>query len=209
MTSKLIQKHVLKGTREFEIIDDTVVVRSKAPLKNEETLTVMITVLNKDPVISKSLLEFTSRVNNEPLLSLFLAKPNPEEFNAFVNLLKERIEDEFNAFAGLKSASAMSRNVDQEPPEFDTPDAQRTARGKKVLPERVDEAIRMLNLYIDTSNIEPFMSTLEALKANPDDTSNLTRMIEEFQALGPNQGAVLSYAPYIGALMSDDPYENM
>ena len=40
--------------------------------------TVMITVLNKEPVISKSLLEFTSRVNNEPLLSMFLAKPNPE-----------------------------------------------------------------------------------------------------------------------------------
>ena len=72
MTTKLIQKHLLKGTQEFEIIDDTVVVRSKPPLKKEESLTVMLTVLNTEPVISKSLLEFTSRVNNEPLLSLFL-----------------------------------------------------------------------------------------------------------------------------------------
>ena len=211
MTSKLVQKHLLKGTREFEIVDDTVVVRSKAPMQNEESLTVMLTVLNTEPVISRSLLEFTSRVNNEPLLSLYLAKPNPEEFNAFVNLLKQKIQEEFKAFAGLRSGSleAVQRNVDEEPPEFDTPDAQRTASGKKIMPERVDEAIRMLSLYLDTDNIKPFMSALEALKADPDDASNLVRMIDEFEALGPNQGAVLSYAPYIGAILSDDPYENM
>ena len=105
MASKLVQKSLFRGTREFEIVDDVVNVRIKTPFNKEETLTVMLTVLNPEPVISKSLLAFTSRVNNEPLLSLYLAKPNPEEFNAFVNLLKQKAHDEFNAFAGLKSST--------------------------------------------------------------------------------------------------------
>ena len=45
---------------------------------------------------------------------------------------------------------------------------------------------------------------------DPDRTAVLVvDMINEFQSLGPNQGAVLSYAPYISALLSDDPYENL
>lgn len=211
MTTKLVQKHLLKGTREFEIIDDTVVFRSKAPMQSEESLTVMLTVLNSEPVISKSLLEFTSRVNNEPLLSLYLAKPNQEEFNAFVNLVKQKIQEEFKAFAGLKTGmpSGMERNLEEEPPEFDTPDTQGTASAKKVAPEGVAEAIHMLKEYVGAERIGPFLATLEALQAEPENIAHLNRMIDEFQELGPNQGAVLSYAPYVGALMSDDPYENL
>jgi hypothetical protein len=211
MTSKLVQKHLLKGTREFEVVGDTVVVRSKAPMQKEESLTVMLTVLNTEPVIRKSLLEFTSRVNSEPLLSLYLAKPNPEEFNAFVNLLKQKIQDEFNAFAGLKSAagSATDTNGLDEPPEFDTPNMERTAKSKEISPEAVAEAIRMLSEYVGEERIGSFLAVLEAMQAEPQNTHHLRRMITEFEALGPNQGAVLSYAPYIGALLSDDPYENM
>ena len=211
MTSKLVQKHLLKGTREFEIVGDTVVVRSKSPMQNEESLTVMLTVLNTEPVIRKSLLEFTSRVNNEPLLSLFLAKPNPEEFNAFVNLIKQKIQEEFNAFAGLKSAtaSAMETNVQDAPPEFDTPDIERTAKSKEISAEAVAESIRMLTEHVGEERIGPFLSVLESLQAEPQNADHLRQMISEFEALGPNQGAVLSYAPYIGALLSDDPYENL
>ena len=211
MTTKLVQKHLLKGTQELEIIDDTVVVRSKPPFKSEESLTVMLTVVNKEPVISKSTLEFTSRVNNEPLISLYLAKPNPAEFNAFVNLLKQKIQDEFNAFAGLKpgTPSGMERNVHEEPPTFDTPDAQRTARSKEVSVEGITEAIRMLSEHVGAENIQPFLSALEALQADPQNEIHLSQMINEFEALGPNQGAVLSYAPYISSLLSDDPFENL
>lgn len=128
MVTKLVQKHLFKGTQKFEIIDDTVNVYIKPRFKSEESLTVMLTVLNPEPVMSKSRLEFTSRINNEPLLSLYLAKPNPTEFNAFVSLLKQKAQDEFHAFAGLKSGtpSELSGNVYEEPPEFDTPDGART-----------------------------------------------------------------------------------
>ena len=162
---------------------------------------------NTEPVISKSLLEFTSRVNNEPLLSLFLAKPNPEEFNDFVNLLKQRIQQEFNAFAGLRSA--IDSNVNEEPPEFGAPDAQRTVQGKKITGEAVGEAIRMLREYVGTAQIGGFLAVLEALENDPENPARLNEMIKAFEALGPNQGAVLSYAPYIGSLLSDDPFENL
>jgi len=209
MTSKLVQKSLFKGTQEFEIVDDTVKVRSKTPFNKEETLTVMLTVLNPEPVISRSVLAFTSRVNNEPLLSLHLAKPNPEEFNAFVNLLKQKAQDEFHAFAGLKSGTPpkLGGNVYEEPPEFDTPDSKRTAGTKKhIKAERIEEAVRMLSEHLGKEEIGPFLTALEALQEDPLNESHLSRMIDEFEALGPRQGAVLTYAPYIGLLMSDDPF---
>ena len=63
MEIKLLQKHLLKGTQEFEIIDDVVNVRIKTPFKKEESLTVMLTVLNPEPLINKScLLKLTIHV---------------------------------------------------------------------------------------------------------------------------------------------------
>ena len=209
MATKLVQKHFLKGTREFEIVDDVVNIRIKPRFNKEESLIVMLTVLNPEPVISKSFLEFTSRVNNEPLLSRFMAKPNRQEFNAFVNLVKQKARDEFNAFAGLKSGTpaALNGNVYAEPPEFDAPDRTSTARkNKSISPEGIENAIRMLSEHVGAETISPFLSALEALQADPRNESYLSRMIDEFNALGPLQGAVLTYAPYIGMLMSDDPY---
>ena len=209
MTTKLVQNHLLKGTREFEIIDDVINVRIKPRFDKEESLTVMLTVLNPEPVIGKSFLEFTSRVNNEPLLSLFLAKPNRREFNAFVNLVKQKARDEFNAFAGLKSGipAALNGNVYHEPPEFDTPESRRaTRKNKSISPEGIANAIHMLSAHVGTEKIGPFLSALEALQADPQNESYLSRMINEFNALGSLQGAVLTYAPYIGMLLSDDPF---
>ena len=209
MVTKLTQKHPLKGTRIFEIIDDAVNVYMKSPFKKEETLTVMLSVLNEEPVISKSLLEFTSRVNNEPLVSLYLAKPNPEEFNAFVNLLKQKIHDEFSMFAGLKSASSpgIEANVFEEPPEFDSPDSSpAVSTGKPVDAEQVGESIRLLSEQVGSSEIGAFISALEALQADPQSEEKLSNVIKEFHALGPTQGAILTYAPYITSLLSDDPF---
>jgi hypothetical protein len=35
----------------------------------------------------------------------------------------------------------------------------------------------------------------------------MARLVHAFDELGPRQGAVLTYAPYIGVLLSDDPAE--
>jgi len=101
VSMKLIQKHILKGTQEFELLDDEVHVRIKAPFKEKE-LTVPLAILNPEPVTDDSHLHFYGRVKCGPLLSLRLDKPNAEEFNAFVDAVKERALKQFNAFAGIK-----------------------------------------------------------------------------------------------------------
>jgi hypothetical protein len=101
---KLIQKHLLKGTQEFELLDDEVLVRIKSPFK-EKNISVPLAILNPEPVINGSNLDFHSRVKCGPLLSLYLDKPNKQEFEAFVNALKEKALKEYNAFAGLDNPS--------------------------------------------------------------------------------------------------------
>ena len=207
---KLVQKQFLKGSREFEIADDVVNVRFKTPFKEEKS-TVVLAILNPDPVVNKPYLEFNSRVKCGPILSLMIDKPNAEEFNAFVNQLKQRVRQEYNAFAGLKAGSVpegLAANVYEEPPEFE--EAKKSRTGKNVKPVRVadvDTAIQMLERYLDTEEIKPLLNALEALKEDPENESHFDQLIKAFDDLGSRQGAVLTYAPYVSILLSDDPFE--
>ncbi len=99
---KLIQKHLLKGTREFELRDDLIFMHIKTPFK-EKHKDVDLAILNPEPEVKDGMLHFHSRVKCGPLISLFLNKPNEEEFNAFVNAVKEKALKEYNAFAGLST----------------------------------------------------------------------------------------------------------
>ena len=98
---KLIQRSLIKGTQEFELLEEEVHVRTKT-LRKEKERTVTLAILNPEPVINGSRLEFHSRVKCGPLLSFDLDKPNAEEFNAFVDAVKEKALKEYNAFAGIK-----------------------------------------------------------------------------------------------------------
>ena len=210
MMTKLIQKQLFKGSQEFELVDDAVNIHIKSPFKKDETLTVMLAVLNPEPIISKSRLEFTSRVNNEALVSLQLAKPNAEEFNAFVNLLKQKAQEEYNEFAGLKATNTkLEGNVYDEPPDFEATDKPAAIVRKPVRVEAVEESINMLSEYIGGAEIDPLLSALKALQSEPENIEHLSRLAREFDALGPSQGAVLTYAPYIGILMSDGAPRNL
>ncbi|MFT5656973.1 MAG: hypothetical protein ACI9KN_000244 [Gammaproteobacteria bacterium] len=203
---KLVQKQFLKGRREFEIVDGAINVRIKTAFK-EQKITVVLSVLNPDPVVNGPLLEFHSRVQGGPTLSLFLDKPGVEEFNTFVSELKRRAREEFNAFAGLKTGSipeGLAGNVYEEPPEFE-PTAKKPT-GKPVSVEDVDIAIQMLNQYMDAEEIKPLLTALETLKQDPENESSFGQLVEAFDNLGPQQGAVLTYAPYVNTLLSDDPF---
>ena len=206
---KLVQKQFLRGSREFEIVDDAVNVRLRSPLK-QETLTVMLAVLNPEPVVNGPCLEFHSRVKCGPLLSLTIDRPNPREFNAFVEELKRRAREEYNSFAGLKSGSmpeGMAANVFEEPPDFDEPgQGPSKKRTAKVRIDDIDVSIQMLRQYLEGDDIEPLLAALEALKTEPE--AGMPRLVRAFDALGPRQGAVLTYAPYIGILLSYDPSGN-
>lgn len=206
---KLVQKQFLKGTREFEIVDDVVNFRIRKPFK-EEKLTVDLSILNPEPVVNDPFLEFHSRVRCGPLLSLLIDKPNVEEFNAFVDELKQRARQEYNAFAGLKAGSlpaGLAANVFEEPPEFDESRQNRIEKiVKPVSVENIDNAILMLERYLDAEEIKTFLTALEALKAQPENESYFGQLLTAFDDLGPRQGAVLTYAPYVSILLSDDPF---
>ena len=205
---KLVQKQFLKGRREFEIVDDSINVQIKALFK-EEKISVLLTGLNPDPVINGPFLEFHSRVQNGPILSILIDKPSSEEFNSFVNELKRRARQEFNAFAGLKTGVKMDRlagNVYEEPAESDL--TTKKLIGKSVSVENIVIAIQMLGQYMDAEEINPLLSALEAIKEEPENESNLGLLVEAFDNLGPRQGAVLTYAPYVNFLLTDDSFSS-
>jgi len=104
MTLKLIQKHILYGRREFELRDDIVKIKISSLLDENKDFEVELAMINPEPIISKSRLEFHSRVKCRPLLSLYLNKPNKKEFDSFVDAIKEKAKNEFNAFAGIKTS---------------------------------------------------------------------------------------------------------
>ena len=212
MTTKLVQRQFLKGSREFEIMDDAVHARIKTPFR-EEKLTVGLSMLDPEPVINKSELEFHGRGKSGTMLSFFLNKPDTEAFSAFVETLKQRVLEEVNAFAGASAVSVsagLSRNIYEEPPEFDAPDQDRLKKiSQTVRAKEIESAIEMLKTYLSAEDIKPLLSALEALEAEPQNESNLLQLISTFNELGPMQGAVLTYAPYIGILVADDPFRNL
>lgn len=79
---------------------------------------------------------------------------------------------------------------------------------KQIDKRRIDEAIHMLKTYTDASRIEPFIAILEAMSINPDNEPLLDNLYKEFQGLGIDQGAVLTYAPSIYNLIVNDPFND-
>ena len=209
MTIKLVQKRFLKGTREFEIIDeDTVYVRIKGLLK-EEKVTVSLSMLNPEPVVNGSELEFYSDYKGRPLISLLVNQPNAAEFNDFVDTLKKKIvgeDDIFSSvdkFADEKRSEALARNVYEEPPMFDeSTNTGEAISAQPVNVERLDVDITMLKTYLDEEDIKPLLDALEALKAEPENEEAYQQMLHAFNDLGITQGAVLTYATYLKVLLS-------
>lgn len=179
MTATLLQKHPIKGTREFRLVGDELEYTIQSPLK-KESLSVVLSVLDSEPVISGSMLAFVSQVNREPLVELFLNKPDKETFDQFVSTLQQRISEE--DFGRLRVRD----------------------KGVAVIPERVSESIEMLQTYVNPDEIASLLTALEELKAKPDDVQCLVNVADAFNALGFVQGQVITYAPYINFLLSGD-----
>jgi hypothetical protein len=64
----------------------------------------------------------------------------------------------------------------------------------------------MLKQHLDVEEIKPLLTALEALRDDPENESCLDQLVKSFDDLGPRQGAVLTYAPYVSVLLSDDPF---
>ena len=144
------------------------------------------------------------------MLSLFLNQPNTEEFNAFVDTLKQGALQENTAFAEAEAASpegsrpeAPGWNVYEEPPEFDESDeAKNKLSFQPVIAKRVEDDITMLKTYLDENDIKPLLDALETLKAEPDNEAAFQKVMDTYNDPGISQGAVLTYAPYLKVLLS-------
>lgn len=98
---KLVQKNLLKGTFEYELTDEEIRIHIKS-LLHEKIKSVPLEILNPEPEVNGNQLDFHSRVKCGPLISLQLNKPNVEEFNRFVDAVKQKALKQYNDFAGLK-----------------------------------------------------------------------------------------------------------
>jgi len=175
MTPKLVQKHPLKGTREFQLIDNEIQYTIQSPLKTT-SLSVLLDILEPDPVISGSMLTFISKVNKEPLVELFLDKPDKEAFDEFVEKTRQKImENDLGRFRV-------------------------TNEGVNVNLAMLNESIEMLQKNVDTSEIELLLSALIELKTKPSDIQYQRKVAETFNELGFAQSQVIFHAPYLNVL---------
>jgi hypothetical protein len=208
MATRLVQKQFLKGKQEFEILEEVVNVRFKTLLKEKET-SVSLRIIDPEPVIEGPYLYFRDSVRRDPVLTLYLNKPNPSEFNAFVDELKQRVMAQ-NAFRGHTSSSVqppLGGNSFDEPPEDVEPQQVRVTRIRtNINVERVDNDIQMLRQYVNEPEVEPLITALEAIKTDPQSEAHQVRVVEVFNGLGLWQGSVLTYAPYVGILLSDNVF---
>ena len=196
---KLIQKQLFKGKREFEIIEDSVHIGIKSGFSKEK-LTIMLAKINPEPVLKGSELVFYDNFNSAPLFSLVADIPSAEEFGLFVAALRQGIREQSGSQETRTDAPGW--NVYAEPPNFDDSSQPEKPGFKPVNAERVNEDITMLKTYLDERDIEPLLNKLEALKAAPHDEAVFQQVVEAYNALGFNQGAVLTYAPYLKVLLS-------
>ena len=74
--------------------------------------------------------------------------------------------------------------------------------------EDIEETIVALKQYVQDASIDPLLSALEALKQDPSNESLLVALSDTFTALGIVQGAVLTYAPYLSVILSNNLFED-
>jgi len=208
MTIKLVQKRFFKGSREFEIVDETIFATNKSLFK-EEKLSVDISTLDPEPVIKGSELAFYNPHKGHPVFSLWLNKPNIEEFERFVDTLKQSISGEDNSSIHIETVSAetaqeaLARNMHEEPPEFvESDEAREKMNFEPANVERLDDDLNMLKTYLDDDRYNPLFDALEGLKAEPENEAAFQRVLDAYNDLGIYQGAVLTYAPYLIVLVS-------
>ena len=206
---KLKQKQFLKGSREFEIVDDTLIVTIKSFFK-EEKLTVDLSTLDPEPVVKGEELKFYVPNRGHSIFSLLVNKPNEEEFNRFVNSLKQKMSGGDTTDVTIETdiaesvrEEALNRNV-YDIPLFDQhDDTQKKEEFTPVIVRRLEEDISMLKTYLDENDIKPLLDSLETLLAEPDNEAAFVKMLTVFNELGFHQGPVLTYAPYIKVLVAE------
>jgi hypothetical protein len=66
-------------------------------------------------------------------------------------------------------------------------------------------SIEQLQEHFRTEDVASLVAVLEAMKRNPQDSALMDQLSKAFNDLSIMQGAVLTYAPYLAVILSDDP----
>lgn len=184
MTNKIVQEHPERGFREFELVGDAIEYRITSQFANEE-LSVVLSVLDPEPVVDGSMMYFVSEVNREALIKLFVDLPDAETFAKFVSTVQRRIGEEDFGKLGADN------------------------RKSKITREQVDTTIRMLETNMDPVNIEELLIALRRLSKAPDNHGYLVKVIEAFDGLGMQQGPVLTYASFFNTLVASTDEDDL
>jgi len=75
--------------------------------------------------------------------------------------------------------------------------------------QQIETSIMMLKQYLAEDDIAPLIDILESLVADPRNQTLLGQLSNVFDGLGPLQGAVLTYAPYISIVLAGHQFDEM
>lgn len=76
----------------------------------------------------------------------------------------------------------------------------------KIDSQSIDTCIQTIKQQIQDDEVNPLISALEALQQEPTNEVYYEQFSSAFNQLGVTQGAVLTCAPYLMAILSDDPF---
>ena len=79
---------------------------------------------------------------------------------------------------------------------------------KAVDPQSIENSIQMLKQHLGAEEITPLLAVLEALLEDPQNETLVKQLSDVFGGLGVLQGAVLTYAPCIAIVLSDNPFND-
>jgi len=74
---------------------------------------------------------------------------------------------------------------------------------------RIETSIVMLKQHLAGEQIVPLIEVLESIAADSRNEALLGRLSDIFDRLGPLQGAVLTYAPYVSIVLAGRQFDNM
>jgi hypothetical protein len=74
---------------------------------------------------------------------------------------------------------------------------------------RIETSIEMLKQHLAGEQIIPLIDVLELIAADSRNEALLARLSDIFDGLGPLQGAVLTYAPYVSIVLAGRQFDNM
>jgi len=80
--------------------------------------------------------------------------------------------------------------------------------GHSVDTASIEESLVMLERYLCAEDIRAVVAVLQEMLERPEDATLLPRLSAAVDELGILQGAVLTYAPIIAGLLSDDPFDD-